>query len=83
MLTKDKRSQRGIYQEFMAQENFGEIHHMFEKKNLPSVLGSEKFIEWVKDRFFQQKSHEEIPESRQLAPERETIKQVVCNEYQV
>lgn len=83
MLTKDKRYQRGIYKQFMAQENSEEIHHMFEKKNLPSVLGSEKFIEWVKDRFFQQKSHEEIPESRQLAPERGTIKQVVCNEYHV
>ncbi len=37
----------------------------------------------MEDRSFQQKSHEEIPESRRLAPDREKIKQVVCKTYQV
>jgi len=83
MLTKNKRQQRRVYKQFIAKENSEEICLIFERKKLPSVLGSERFVDWVKDRFFHQKSHEEIPESRSLAPDREKIKQVVCKEYHV
>ena len=37
----------------------------------------------MKDRFFHQKSHEEILESRALAPDRGKIKRVVCKVYHV
>lgn len=40
-------------------------------------------MEWIKDRFFPQKNHEEVPESRVLAPDRERIKRVVCKTYHV
>ena len=53
------------------------------RKNLPSLLGSERFIDRVKERFFRRKSHEEVPKSRALAPDRGKIKQVVCKTYHV
>jgi len=83
ILIKDKRQQCRVYTQFMAKENSEEISLIFERKKLPSVLGSERFIDWVKDRYFHQKSHEEIPESRSLAPDRGKIKQVVCKAYHV
>jgi len=83
MLTKDKRHQRRVYKQFIAKEDSEEIYQVFDGKKFPSVLGSEGFIDWVKDRFFHQKSHEEIPESRSLAPDKEKIKQVVCRAYHV
>ncbi len=83
MLAKDKRQQRRVYKQFMAKENSEEIRLIFKRKKIPSVLGSERFIDWVKDRFFHQKSHEEIPESRSLAPAREKIKQEVRKAYHV
>ena len=83
MLTKDKRQQRRIYRQFITKEDSEEISLLFERKNLPSILGSERFIDRVKERFFRRKSHEEIPESRALAPDRKKIKRVVCKAYQV
>ena len=64
-------------------ETSEEITEIFEGKKLPSVLGSERFIDLVKDRFFAQKNHAEVPESRLLAPDMEKIKGVVCRAYHV
>lgn len=83
MLTEDKRQQRRLYKQFVAMDNSEEITEIFERKKLPSILGSERFIDWVKDRFFPQKDHKEVPESRVLAPDRERIKRVVCKTYHV
>jgi hypothetical protein len=83
MLTEHKRQQRRFYKQFVAMDNSEEITEIFERKKLPSVLGSERFMDWVRDRFFPQKNHEEVPESRVLAPEREKIKRVVCKTYHV
>jgi septum formation topological specificity factor MinE len=83
MLTKNKRQQQRVYRQFIKKEDTEEISLFFERKNLPSVLGSERFIDWVKKGFFRRKSHEEVPESRSLAPDREEIKQVVCKTYHV
>lgn len=49
----------------------------------PSVLGSEGFIDRVKGKFFSRKRHEEVPESRLLAPDVERIKETVCKAYGV
>ena len=83
MLTKDKRQQQRVYRQFITKEDSEEIGLIFERKNLPSVLGSERFIDWVKEGFFHRKSHEEIPESKALSPDREKIKRVVCKAYHV
>jgi len=37
------------------------------------MLGSEKFISWIKNRFFKKKLYKEIPASKQLAPDLDTI----------
>ena len=83
MLTRDRRQQRRAYSQFVSKENTEEVVELFEAKKLPWLLGTESFIEWVKDRFFKDKHHEEVPESRTLAPEREKILEAVCNFYQV
>jgi len=43
-------------------------------------LGSQGFVDWVKDKFFTQKRDKEVPESLLLAPDRGRIKQVVFKE---
>jgi len=83
MLTKNKKQQRRAYKAFISEEDSEEINLIFERKKLPSVLGNEGFVEWVKDKFFQRKDHQEIPESRALAPDPGKIKQAVCNAYHV
>ncbi len=83
MLTKDKRQQRRAYRQFIAKGNTEEMVQVFAGKRLPWLLGSERFMDWVKDRFFKGKYHEEVPDSRGLAPDREKIKKEVCRFYQV
>jgi hypothetical protein len=46
-------------------------------------LGGKKFIEWVKEKFFKGKIEKDIPQTKNLAPERGTIKRVVCDIYEV
>jgi hypothetical protein len=83
MLIGDRKRQRGLYRAFVGMEPPEEITEMLERKRWPSVLGSERFVNWVKDRFFEQMRHQEVPASRVLAPEREEIKHVVCRSYGV
>lgn len=83
MLTTNKRQQRRAYRQFVAKENTEEVVRVFEGKRLPPLLGSDRFIDWVKDRFFKEKDHKEVPHSRRLAPDREKIKEMVCRFYQV
>jgi chromosomal replication initiation ATPase DnaA len=83
MLSDDKKHHRQAYREFLAEDDFTEINKIFEGEKFPSVLGSERFVNRIRDKFFDKKSHEEVPESRLLAPSRERIKRVVCETYRV
>lgn len=83
MLSEDRRQRRRLYREFVAQEDSAEISQVFEKKKLPSILGSEGFIDRIRSQFFESKKHVEVPESKILAPAREQIKELVCRIYGV
>ena len=83
MLTPEKKVQRRQYRQFVVKEASKDIREIYEKKKLPSVLGTEAFVDWVKETFFLRKRHKEVPESRLLAPDRGTIRQVVCRHYGV
>ncbi|UCF85652.1 MAG: transposase [Desulfobacteraceae bacterium] len=83
LFSNDRRQRRKRYKEFVSNETPGEINRILGGKKLPSVLGSDSFIDWVRSKFFSQRRHEEVPESRQLAPSVERIKQAVCKAYGV
>ena len=59
------------------------IVEFFEKKNLPSILGSEKFVQWVKHKYFERKKHNEVPQSLQLAPTIAEIKEAVMRSFDI
>jgi len=71
------------YRQFVSKETPQEINKILSKKKLPSIMGDKSFIENVKERFFSNKSHEEIPESRFLAPETDRIMEEICKFYNV
>lgn len=83
MLTEDKRQWHSAYKQFVSMEDAKEISLIFKKEKMPSLVGSKRFIGWVKKRFFHEKDHKEVPESSVLAPEIETIKEVVCKAYDI
>ena len=53
MLTTQINSQIQVYRQFMAQEQDEDLVRVLDGKKPPSMLGSEKFISWIKDFFFQ------------------------------
>ena len=69
MLTDQISSQIRIYKQFMAQQQDEDLIRVFERERQPSMLGSNEFISWVKDRFFKKKIDKEIPASKGLAPD--------------
>ena len=83
MFSDDKRLSRKRYKEFVSGESPEEINVILGKKKLPSMLGRDEFIEWVKRTFFTAKRHMEVPESRSLAPDVKRIRAVVCKSYNV
>ena len=83
MLTAQISSQIRIYKQFMAQEQDEDLVRVLDGKNRPSMLGSEKFIAWIKDRFFKKKKDTEVPASKELAPDMETIISEVSRYYDI
>jgi hypothetical protein len=51
MFSKDKKLQIIAYKRFISSEEPGELIEHYSKINMPSILGSEKFTKWVRDRF--------------------------------
>jgi chromosomal replication initiation ATPase DnaA len=46
-------------------------------------LGRKDFLDWVKSSFFSGKRHKEVPESKNLSPDAERIKEEVCRKFGV
>jgi putative transposase len=83
MLSQQSQGKLKAYRAFMHLEDETKILGVFTREKWPSMLGSEGFIDWIKEQFFPEKAHGEIPQSRELAPEPERIKEAVCDFYQV
>lgn len=83
MLSGKKGKQRAAYIDFVSQGEPEEIKRFYALKNLPSVLGSDSFKQWVKEKFKHLSFREEIPDSRRLAPTAADIISAVCNHFRV
>jgi len=83
MLDHNRSRQINAFVDFMKQEESEEIQDFYAKKNTPSFLGSDKFIEKIKTRYFGIKKHQEIPQTKYLGPTIKDIKQIVSKVYKV
>jgi len=83
MLCEKKSGRKAAYGDFVSKGDPEEIERFYSLKNLPSVLGGDTFKDWLKEKFQHLCFHEEIPESRILAPTAEEIIREVCDHFQV
>jgi hypothetical protein len=65
----------------LSQDAKEDIYQLFNKKNLPSLLGSKEFINQIRSRFFAQLVHPEKLESKNLAINSERIIELVCGQF--
>ena len=81
--SNDSAERRKRYKAFVSKKSPEEVNQILGRKKLPSVLGSEKFVDWVKTSSFREKLDEEVPESKSLAPDPKRIKDEVCKAFGV
>jgi len=83
MFTATKAERLKSYRQFVSMEDSKEITNVFQKKRWPSVLGAEDFVNSIRERFFLQKADDEVPQSKELAPDPGKIKTAVCQTYRI
>ena len=81
MLSKRKVDRLTRYRRFISMEDEEEISKVYERKKWPSVLGSKRFVDAIKEKFFFRKADDEVPQSRELAPDLDRIKKAVSAFY--
>lgn len=83
MLDNNRARQVKAFTDFMKNEESEEIQDFYAKKNTPAFLGTNKFIEKIKARYFGIKKNQEISQIKYLEPAIEDIKQIVSKVYKV
>ena len=83
LFSKDHAESIRLYKQFVTKEVPDEINMILGRGKLPPVLGTKKFIDKIKDLFFSDRSHEEIPEAKLLAPDPDRILKAVAEFYKV
>jgi chromosomal replication initiation ATPase DnaA len=83
LFSKNKAESVRKYKQFVSKETLEEINQIFGRRNLPTIIGRKSFVDTIKDKFFTNKTHEEIPASKSLAPDVDTIIDKVCKYYEI
>jgi REP element-mobilizing transposase RayT len=83
LFSRDKEESIRIYKQFLSRETPEGINQILGRKKLPTVIGSKSFVDRIKEKFYANKKHEEVPESRYLAPDKDRIIEEICKFYDV
>lgn len=83
MIAPQEQGRLKTLKEFMQQDNSENIKRLFSSKNRPSIFGSEEFIKKIKSQYYTNKKSYEVPESKKISPESDTIIKAVCEHYGV
>jgi len=83
LLSKRKKEWMKAYCHFVSLEDDEGITTVLEGNKWPSLLGPKSFVDWVKGRYYEMKTDEDIPQAKDLAPVPELIIEAVCDYYQI
>ncbi len=83
MLDLKKDRQRNAYRIFITEQDSEQITEFFSRKHMPAILGKDKFIDRIRQKYFKLLSSSEVPELRTLSPDISMVKQAVCSIYGV
>lgn len=83
MLSQSLEKQKNLYLDFIAMGEPESVERFYSLKNLPSIMGSTSFKEYIRKRFSDSLNTSEVPEAKILTPEPAHIIEIVCNHYHV
>jgi REP-associated tyrosine transposase len=81
MFSGKKEEASRAYKRFVSSEDEERTLRILDKIKWPPFLGSDNFIERIKEKFHSEKLDDEIPQSKELAPRVELIKKMVTRLY--
>ena len=79
IFSEDKKEGLIEYRKFINQKDKEEVLKMLDGKKWPSLYGNDEFIFTAKEEFFLKKREYEIPESNDLSPSVDQIKEVAVS----
>ena len=83
LINKNSKFPVSAYKTYMSLSDSEEITNFFLKKSIPSVFGSDVFIEWLKSKFSKDKTDIEINDTKILAPVIDKIIDEIAKYYRV
>ena len=83
LFSKSRPESIHLYKQFVLKETPEHINKIFSKQKLPAIIGSKSFVDSIKEKFFNIKDFEEVPETRRLTPDVDEIKSSVCKAYHI
>ncbi len=83
LLTNVKSKRLKEYREFVEEEDSNDFVSFFSKKKTLSILGTDKFRNWIREKYSDSSFQEFLPETKILVPSKEKIKCTVCKVYNV
>jgi putative transposase len=82
-LSKNKEEWIKRYRQFVSISEDDEATRILGRRKWPSVWGPQSFIDWVKGKYYEAKTDDEVPQSKALIPGRKEILDAVCGYYGV
>lgn len=79
----DRNEAKRRYKRFITDNDSEEITRFFDGKNVHAILGTDRFIRWIRERSLDRRGDKEIPESKFLLPSVEDVMDVVCAAYNI
>jgi putative transposase len=83
MLAKNKGQERKAYAALVGSEESAGILGFFAKSTLPAIMGTEKFINRIRSRFYMPKFRGHVPQSKIFALPIDVIKRTVTKAYKI
>jgi REP element-mobilizing transposase RayT len=81
LLSSKKQYWLRLYKAFMSIEDAQGVDQIVAEKKWPAVIGTDEFIDWIKGKYYSNRTDEDVPESRQLIPDQAKIIGAVCQYY--
>lgn len=81
MLSKNRKNWLRYYRKWVSVEEKGAVGEIIDRKKWPVCIGPQTFIDWVKERYGEEKISRDIPSSRELLPDMEKIVENICEVY--
>jgi len=83
IFSDDKKEAFKGYRNFMSEWDDRVLVKTLESKKWPAMLGSDKFIFSIREKYYKDKMNLEVPESNYLSPGYDVIKGEVCSYFKI